>query len=57
LPVSIIVCLIIFGLGGYKLGIHYYDNPQTIASFRDLRKAISNAKRENKNQDSKFEKE
>jgi len=54
LPVSVIVCLILFGYGGYELGVHFYDNPRTIASFRDLRKVISNAKRENKNLKSKF---
>jgi len=45
---------LVFGLGGYKLGEHLYDNQFTIDSFKDLRKAISNAKRENKNQTSKF---
>jgi hypothetical protein len=45
LPVSICICLLIFGLIGYKLGIYWFDNPKTLESFKDLRMAISNAKK------------
>lgn len=48
------MCLSLFGFGGFKLGNHLYDNPVTIASFKDLRKAISNAKRENKQLEAKY---
>ena len=48
LPVSIVLTLLVFGSIGYKLGVHFYDNPKTEKSFKDLSKAISNAKRENK---------
>lgn len=47
-PVLIIVLLTLFGLLGYYIGRKRYDDPQTIESFKDLRKALSNAKRENK---------
>lgn len=47
--------MLAFGFGGYHLGIYLYDNETTKQSFEDLRKAISNAKRENKQQDAKFD--
>jgi hypothetical protein len=43
--VSLVGCLIAFGVGGYFLGVYLYDNEKTKLAFADLRKAISNAKR------------
>ena len=53
-PVLVIILLTLFGLLGYYIGKNTYDNPKTLASFEDLRKAIANAKRENKGEDPKY---
>lgn len=44
----------VFGAVGYGLGWYHYDNPSDAKAMTDLRKAISNAKRENKSAGVKY---
>ena len=45
------------GLVGFGIGCYLYDNESVTDSFRSLRKAVSNAKRENKKQEPKYKAE
>jgi hypothetical protein len=45
------------GLVGFGIGCYLYDNESVTGSFRSLRKAVSNAKRENKKQEPKYKAE
>jgi len=44
-----------FGGAGYFIGYYYFENPEVEQSFKDLRKVLSNAKRELKHRAPKYE--